>query len=242
MGSRPAEQQPESRTGRTELRRRCQRQVELERFRQQEHAVNRHTVLKIGELHRAKFIAERGRPSIENLRDRDVVGDAKRKIEVGEAIAAVHGERTHSRAGYDTVIRTREPKHALADGIPLLDGEHAHLFSLLNAGRAAPLAIHASERATTAGAAASRRFALACHTHSGHTGRPSAPCAKGSGGVDPERVRADRISLARRSAESDWMRERVEEELERLALALCGHGSTVSIRMGCVGTARACPR
>ena len=38
------------------------------------------------------------------------------------------------------------------------------------------------------------------------------------------------------------MRERVEEELERPALALCGHGSTVSPRTGRVSTARACPR
>jgi hypothetical protein len=56
-------------------------------------------VLKIGELHRAEFIDERGRPSLENLRDRDAVGDAKGKIQVGEAIAAAHGERTHGGSG-----------------------------------------------------------------------------------------------------------------------------------------------
>ena len=46
---------------------------------------------------------------------------------------------------------------------------------------------------------------------------------------------------AARSAESDWMDERLEEEIERPALALLGHGSTIPGRRRPVGTDRACP-
>lgn len=55
-----------------------------------------------------------------------MVGDAKREVQIGEAVAIVHSERTHGCSGYDAVILLREPEpeHALAEGIPLLDGKH----------------------------------------------------------------------------------------------------------------------
>ena len=107
--SRLAKEKPESWTGGTKLSRRCHRKVELKRVRQQEYAVSGRTALKIGELYRAEFIDERRRPIIENLGDRDVVGDAESEVQVGEAIAVVHSERTHDGSGYDTVILLREP-------------------------------------------------------------------------------------------------------------------------------------
>jgi hypothetical protein len=107
--SRLAKEQPESWTRGTKLRRRSHRQVELQRVRQQEYAVHGRTAPKIGEPYRAEFIDERGRPIIEDLGDRDVVGDAEREVQVGEAIAVVHGERTHGGSGYDAVILLREP-------------------------------------------------------------------------------------------------------------------------------------
>jgi hypothetical protein len=107
--SRLAEEKPESWTGRTKLGRRCHRQVELKRVRQQEYAVCGRAALKTGERNRAEFTGERGRPIIENLGDRDVAGDAESEVQVGEAIAAAHSERTHDGSGYDTVILLREP-------------------------------------------------------------------------------------------------------------------------------------
>jgi hypothetical protein len=135
--SRLAKQKPESWAGGTELSRRCHRQVELKRVRQQEYAVGGRAALKIGELYRGKFSGERGRPIIENLGDRDVADDAEREVHVGEAIAAAHSERPHHGPGYDAAVLLREPQHALAEGISLLDGEHAYFprfFELVDLG------------------------------------------------------------------------------------------------------------
>ena len=48
------------------------------------------------------------------------------KIQVGEAIAAAHGERADGGSGYGAVILLREPEHLLAKRISLLDGEHRY--------------------------------------------------------------------------------------------------------------------
>jgi hypothetical protein len=142
VSGRRAEEKPESRAGGTKLSRRCHRQVELKRVRQQEYAVGGRAALKIGELYRAEFSGERGRPIIENLGDRDVAGDAEREVQVGEAIAAAHSERPHHGPGYDPAVLLREPQHALAEGISLLDGEHAYFprfFAMVDLGT---LAVH----------------------------------------------------------------------------------------------------
>jgi hypothetical protein len=87
--TRLAEEKPESWTRGTKQSRRCHRKVELKRLRQQEHAVDGRTALKIGEPDGAELIDEPGRPIIENLIDRDVVGDAESEVQIGEAIAVV---------------------------------------------------------------------------------------------------------------------------------------------------------
>jgi hypothetical protein len=56
--------------------------------------------------------------------DRHVVGDAEGEVQVGEAVAAVHGERAHGSSGNDALVLLREPKQTLAESIPLLNGEH----------------------------------------------------------------------------------------------------------------------
>jgi hypothetical protein len=38
-----------------------------------------------------------------------VVGDAEGEVQVGEAVAAVHGERAHDGAGNHVLILLREP-------------------------------------------------------------------------------------------------------------------------------------
>ena len=126
--SRLAEQKPESWPGGTKLSRRRHREVELKRVRQQEHAVGGRTALEVGEVHRVELVDERARPVVEHIGDRHVVGDAEGEVQVGEAVAAVHGERAHGGSGDDALILLREPQHALAESIPLLDGEHGPRF------------------------------------------------------------------------------------------------------------------
>jgi hypothetical protein len=53
-----------------------------------------------------------------------MVGDAERKVQVGEAVAAVYGERAHDGSGDDAPILLRNPSQALAESITLLRGEH----------------------------------------------------------------------------------------------------------------------
>ena len=103
------EQKPESWPSGTKLSRRRHREVELKRVRQQEHAVRGRTVLEVGKVHRIELVDERARPVIEHVSDRDVAGDAEGEVQVGEAVAAVHGERAHSGSGNDALILLREP-------------------------------------------------------------------------------------------------------------------------------------
>jgi hypothetical protein len=53
-----------------------------------------------------------------------VVSDAKGEVQVGEAVAAVQGERAHGGSSDDALILLREPQQILAKSIPLLNGEH----------------------------------------------------------------------------------------------------------------------
>jgi hypothetical protein len=62
----------------------------------------------------------------QHLGDRHLVGYRECEVHIGEAITAVHRERTHYRPGYDAVIGLPEPQDALAQSIPLIDGKHAY--------------------------------------------------------------------------------------------------------------------
>jgi hypothetical protein len=107
--TRLAEEKPKSWTGGAKRSRRCHREVQLKCVRQQEHAVERRPALELGERNGAELVDERARPIIENPIDRDVVGDAEREVQVGEAIAFVDCERAHRGSGQDAVILLREP-------------------------------------------------------------------------------------------------------------------------------------
>jgi hypothetical protein len=124
---RLAEDKPQPRAVGTELSRRCHRKVQLERAREQEHAVNSQTTLQVGESYRAEFIHQPGCPIIKNPSDRDTVSNAESQVQVGEAITAtVHGKRTHDGCRNDPVILFREPEHTVPEGIALPDGEHRY--------------------------------------------------------------------------------------------------------------------
>jgi hypothetical protein len=60
-------------------------------------------------VHRIEFVDERARPVIEYVSDRHLVGDAEGEVQVGEAVAAVHGERAHGGSGNHVLILLREP-------------------------------------------------------------------------------------------------------------------------------------
>ena len=75
-------------------------------------------------MHRVELVDERARPVIEHVSYQLMVGDAEGKVQVGEAVAPIHGERAHGGSGDNALILVGEPQHALAESIPLLDGEH----------------------------------------------------------------------------------------------------------------------
>ncbi len=104
-----AEQKPESWSGGTKVSGRRHREVELQRIRQQEHAVGGRAVLEVGEVNGVEVVDERARPVVEHSSDRHVVGDAEREIQIGEAVAAVDGKRAHGGSGNDTLVLFREP-------------------------------------------------------------------------------------------------------------------------------------
>ena len=106
--SRLAEQQPESWPGGTKPSRRRHREVELKRVREQEHAVDGRTAHEVGKVHRVELAGERARPVVEHVGDRYVVSDGEGEVQVGEAVALVHGQRAHGGSGDDALILLRE--------------------------------------------------------------------------------------------------------------------------------------
>ena len=60
-------------------------------------------------MHRIELVDERACPGIEHLSDRHMVGDAEAEVQVGEAVAAVHGQRAHGGSGNHVLIGLREP-------------------------------------------------------------------------------------------------------------------------------------
>ena len=104
-----AEQKPESWSGGTKLSCRRHREVELKRVRQQEHAVGGRTALEVDKVHRVELVDERARPVTEHVGDRHPVGDAEGEVQVGEAVAAVHGKRAHGGSCNDALVLLREP-------------------------------------------------------------------------------------------------------------------------------------
>jgi hypothetical protein len=75
-------------------------------------------------VHRIELVDERARPLIEHVSDRHVVGDPEGEVQVGEAVAAVDGERANGGSGNHVLILLREPKQVLAKSLALLNGEH----------------------------------------------------------------------------------------------------------------------
>ena len=66
-------------------------------------------MFEVGKLHRVELVDERARPVTEHITDRHMVGDAEGEVQVGEAVAAVHGERAHGGSGNDALILLPEP-------------------------------------------------------------------------------------------------------------------------------------
>jgi hypothetical protein len=67
-----------------------------------------------GRVHRLPLADERARPVVEHLSDRHVVGDAEGEVQVGEPVAAVHGERARGGAGDDALNLLYELQQVLA--------------------------------------------------------------------------------------------------------------------------------
>src|SRR5206468_10424795 len=119
-----AEHEPESGPRRAESGCRRHREVELERVWQQEHPVGGRPALQIDDWHRVELVEQEACPVIEHVSDANIVGDTEGEVHVGEAIAAVNGERANDGSGHDALILVPEPQHSLAETIPLLNVEH----------------------------------------------------------------------------------------------------------------------
>ena len=82
------------------------------------------SALQIEESYRVELIGQCSRPVVEYVDDPGTVGDAEGEVDVGEAVAVVDGERADDGSGDDALILLRHPQQAVAESIPLLDGEH----------------------------------------------------------------------------------------------------------------------
>jgi hypothetical protein len=124
-----AEEKPESRPSGPKVRRRCQREVELQPLREQEHPVDRRSALEVDEAHGAVLGPELLRPVVEHLSRRNVVGDAEGQVQIGEPVARSSRERSDRRSGDDAPVLLRELQHMRAECIALRDGEHVDVVS-----------------------------------------------------------------------------------------------------------------
>jgi hypothetical protein len=121
---RLTELEPEAWPDGAEPNRRRHREIELQRLGEQEHPKDGRFPNEIDESHRLELVDERAGPIVEDVEDPSVVGDAEGEVQVRGSVAFVHRERAHDRSGDDSLIVPREPEHALAESIALLDGEH----------------------------------------------------------------------------------------------------------------------
>jgi hypothetical protein len=87
-------------------------------------AVGGRPALELAKQHRVELVDERARPVLEHVSDLNMVGNTEGKVHVGEAVAVVNGERAHDGSDDDALILLREPEHAFAKTIPLLNGEY----------------------------------------------------------------------------------------------------------------------
>jgi hypothetical protein len=53
-----------------------------------------------------------------------VISDAEGEVQVGEPIAAAHGQRADGGSSHHAVIVLRELQHMVAESIALLNSEH----------------------------------------------------------------------------------------------------------------------
>ena len=124
VGRRLAEEELEARPCGAKVGRRGHREVELECVREQEHAVDGRPNLEVGEPDGGQLSAERARPVLENVRDRNAVGDPEREVQVGEAIAASDRQRAHSCPRDDALVLVGKLEHPRTQRVSLLDREH----------------------------------------------------------------------------------------------------------------------
>jgi hypothetical protein len=121
---RRAEHEPEPRSTGTEAGCRGHREIQLQGVRQQEDAVDGRAALEVDQPHRTELADEGPRPVVEHVVHPGVIGDPEGEIDVREAIAGIHRERSDDRAGDDAIVLPGELQDALAQLVALLEGEH----------------------------------------------------------------------------------------------------------------------
>jgi hypothetical protein len=123
LRGRLAEEKVEARPRGAELRRRRQREVDLQCVGKQEDAVDRRPRFEVYERYGVEFLAEPPRPVVEDVRDRDARGDREGQVEVGEAVARPDGKRSDGGARGDAFVFVREREDPRPERVSLLGGE-----------------------------------------------------------------------------------------------------------------------
>ena len=77
----------------------------------------------------AQIRRQLARPFGKDFVDGLVVVDREREVEIGPPVAGPVREPTHDRACDDPSVGLGESEHALADTVPVVDGEHAPMLA-----------------------------------------------------------------------------------------------------------------
>ena len=119
-----AEEQPERRTQRAEVRFGREGQVDLQIAGQQEDAVDRGTNGEIEQVRGKEVAGQVLGPVRQHLVHARAARDAEGEVQIRPSIPVSPGESADLGAGDDAIVRARQPEQEVARAIALLDGEH----------------------------------------------------------------------------------------------------------------------
>ena len=118
-----AEEEAEARPARAELRRRAEREVDLEAAGEEEDAVDRRAEGDVEEVDAVELVRHSPGPVGEDLGNRHVVVDGERQVDVGPAVAGTLREPADDRRADDARVGLRQSEHVVASALAVLDAE-----------------------------------------------------------------------------------------------------------------------
>jgi hypothetical protein len=151
-----AEEQPERRTQRAEVRFGREGQVDLQIAGQEEDAVDRRGNGEIEQVRGPEVTSQVPGPVGQHLVHARAARNAEGEVQVRPSIPVSPGESADLGAGGDAIVRARQLEQEVACAIALLDGEHAPIMARPAGSRPARSSVRAdlrqrpSARATSA--------------------------------------------------------------------------------------------